>query len=99
MPRIEIWKSTPSWRALSLECQRRVVQNLNDALNGVEQTRCVEEEGPFLIEKNESALLIWSAEPDRWREVAQLAKYFEPVASTAVNAKTTARTLASKLAG
>lgn len=98
MTRIEIWKSTPSWRTLSPDRQRMIVQNLNVALSPDEQNRRVEEEGPFLVDKKECTLLIWSSELDIRRVAAPLDKYFEPIASTAVTDKITARTLASKLA-
>jgi len=97
MPRIEIWKSTPSWRTLSPDRQRTIIHRLTLALRTDGQNRLPEEEGPFLIEKKEGALLIWSSDLNPRHITGELDKFFEPLASTAVSGKLNARILASKM--
>ena len=74
MPRIEIWKSTPSWRTLSPVRQQTIIHRLTLALRTAGQNRLPEEEGPFLIEKKEDALLDWSSETDTLHAAVELDK-------------------------
>jgi hypothetical protein len=104
MPRIEIWKAKPSWQATPLGDRNLIIHRLA-VLVKRDQHKSVEEDGgPYVIQKAEGILLIWTTELNAVEAAEQyvsigLEKYFEPLVHTAVTKKLNAKVLARKLSG
>jgi hypothetical protein len=102
MARIEIWKCKLAWRALSLDERRALLRRLGALVERNRRDDGLGESGPFLVQKGESDLLVWSTEASKAEATAQCARigldtYFEPLAYATATGTLTARTLARKL--
>ena len=102
MLKIEIWKCYPAWFDQSSEARNAIIKNFTAAVQRHLDKAVRGDGGPFLIQKQDTCLLIWTVE-SRNAEIVQayddlqITTFFEPLVDVSVTPGLTARNLATKL--
>jgi hypothetical protein len=102
MAQIQVWRSKPAWRELSLGERQATMVNMLWQLRAALHYGAENEDGPFVIQWKDDWLIVWTDDSNRsvsdlGHQYPLLADYYEPMLSTFADGKRTARTLAKKL--